>query len=95
VGYVTSALYFYRNQIRQAFMAFDDYPELMRLHLMMNFPLMRFQRMDLRPGRRGAERDRLASSWMLSSMLAAAYQTASPSIDVCDLGHWEACSTDI
>lgn len=65
VGYVSSALYFYRNQILQAFAAFDDYPELRRLHLIMNFPLMRFQRMDLRPSGRREERAKLASSWML------------------------------
>ena len=38
--------------------------------------------MDLRSNRIGLERERMANSWMLSSMLAAAYQTASPSIDV-------------
>jgi hypothetical protein len=48
LGYVASAFYFYRRQLREAFYAFDDYPDLMRLHLMMNFPLMRFQRMDIR-----------------------------------------------
>lgn len=82
IGYVTSAIYFYRTQIRQAFAAFDDYPELMRLHLVMNFPLMRFQRMDLRPNGRRVERARFTDSWMLPSMLTAAYQTARPSIDV-------------
>jgi hypothetical protein len=39
IGYVTSALYFYRNQIRQAFLAFDDYPELIKIHLIMQFPV--------------------------------------------------------
>lgn len=82
VGYVSSALFFYRNQIRQAFIAFDDYPRLMRLHLIMNFPMMQFQHIDMRPSEHQAVRERFARSWRLSSMLAAAYQTANPSIDV-------------
>lgn len=66
----------------QAFLAFDDYPELMRLHLMMNFPSVRFQHMNLRKEHREEEKRRIESSWALTSMLASAYQTAGPSIDV-------------
>lgn len=63
-------------------MAFDDYPRLMRLHLIMNFPMMQFQHMDMRPSEHQAIREGFARSWRLSSMLAAAHQTAQTSIDV-------------
>ncbi|KAF2098558.1 hypothetical protein NA57DRAFT_75798 [Rhizodiscina lignyota] len=81
IGFVGGSIFFYRTQVRQAFLAFDDYPELMRLHLVMNFPLMRFQRMNLHPDHRPQERRQLEDSWAMTSMLASAYQTASPAID--------------
>jgi hypothetical protein len=85
IGYVLSAVYFFLGQLNQSFLAFDQYPELMRLHLAMNFPLERFERMKLDQQNRLKERQRLRDSWKLSSMVVASYQTASSSIDVCML----------
>lgn len=70
-------------QVQEAFRAFDNFPELMRLHLIMNFPTVGWNHMKLLdPDTRLQERSRIQQSWALTSMLASAYQTASPSIDV-------------
>lgn len=82
IGYMASTFYFYRMQVQQSFGAFEQYPELMKLHLIMNFPLMRYQQMSLRPGLIEREKARIRKSWHLTSMLASAYQTARPSIEV-------------
>jgi hypothetical protein len=82
VGFVGAAFFFYRQQVQQAFQAFDDYPELMRLHLMMNFPLMQWQKLNLHPDAIAKERQKIERSSAFTSMLASAYQTASPTIDV-------------
>ena len=83
IGFVGASIFFYKSQVEQAFMAFDDYPELLRLHMVMNFPLQRFQQMNLHPNHRQQERRKLQGSLALTSMLVSAYQTAGPSIDVC------------
>lgn len=85
IGFVGAAWTFYQSQVREAFMAFDEFPELMRLHLMMNFPAMQFQHMKLDAAHRQQERSRLAETWSTRSMLASAFQTASPAIDVCSI----------
>jgi hypothetical protein len=83
LGYVGAAVYYFKGQFSQAFLAFDQYPELMRLHLVMNFPLERFEAMKIDSKSRLMERKKIVDSWKLTSMLMSAYQTASPAIDVC------------
>ncbi|KAK3054716.1 hypothetical protein LTR09_004445 [Extremus antarcticus] len=47
VGYIASAIFYWRTAMETALIAFDDHPELLHLHLVKNYPNIGFQKLRL------------------------------------------------
>ena len=70
--------------------AFDNYPQLMLLHLMRNYRNMGFERVRMESEEdREAFRLRLRSSLKLRCLLMSAWHTAAPAIEVSWLRGYE------
>lgn len=68
----------YFASVNQALVSLDAFPALMRLHLDANYPRKNFRKW----GVSAFSRERFAGSWVLKSMLVAAWLTAQPALDV-------------
>lgn len=86
IGYVASTVFFWRSTEALAMKAYDDYPQLMMLHLFRNYRTMGFDRVPVRTAEeRGEFRRKVQGSLALRCLLMAAWHTASPAIEVSEL----------
>jgi hypothetical protein len=77
-GFMLGAWGFYRDAVRKSLRAVDRFPQLLRLHLDLNFPHRGFNAWDLRAMRS----DTFGGSWVMQSMLVASWLTANQAIEV-------------
>ncbi|KAK1569710.1 uncharacterized protein LY79DRAFT_571394 [Colletotrichum navitas] len=78
IGFVLGSARWYVVATREALLQLDNYPSILRLHLIANFPW----KPEL--GRKGVDwytSDRFRSRWEMESMLVAAWLTAQPALD--------------
>lgn len=78
LGFVLGSTKWYITATKEALLQLDNYPAILRLHLIANFPW----KPEL--GRRGPEWytvNRFGSSWQMKSMLVASWLTAQPALD--------------
>jgi hypothetical protein len=77
LGFVLGTFRWYYTSLRQALIAMDAYPVLLRLHLDANYPQKRFRTRGL-----GAFRsDRFKRSLVLRQMLVVAWLAAQPALE--------------
>ena len=69
----------YAATLEQALLSLDAYLGLLRLHLDINYPEVRFRRM----GIEAFQSERFRWDWRWNSMLVSSRLTAHPAIDVC------------
>lgn len=83
IGFVASSYAYFMHCRKQAFIALDRFPSLMKMHLMMNFKLGGFERLQLQSKEQlAAFRAEVMSSLRLRCWLIAAWQSAASSIEV-------------
>ncbi|OLN97041.1 hypothetical protein CCHL11_02212 [Colletotrichum chlorophyti] len=78
VGFVLGSTRWYAIATKEALLQLDNYPSILRLHLIANFPW----KPEL--GRRGVDWytvSRFNANWQMKSMLVASWLTAQPSLD--------------
>ncbi|KAI1339615.1 hypothetical protein F5Y15DRAFT_383229 [Xylariaceae sp. FL0016] len=77
MGFVGAAAHYYHMSLMQAFVALEDHPRIMQLHLAYNFPWMGFQRLNSEQLRR----DWWKRKWARQGNLIAAWHSASGALD--------------
>ncbi|KAK1973273.1 hypothetical protein LZ30DRAFT_744060 [Colletotrichum cereale] len=78
MGFVLGSTRWYIIATREALLQLDNYPSILRLHLIANFPW----KPEL--GRKSVDwytSDRFSSTWQMKSMLVAGWLTAQPALD--------------
>ncbi|KAF2482655.1 hypothetical protein BDY17DRAFT_298913 [Neohortaea acidophila] len=82
IGFVSSAIFYWRSAQALAMKAFDDFPELMMLHLIRNYRTQGFDKIPIKTSKdRLAFRSRLQNELSLRCLLMAAWHTAAPAIE--------------
>jgi len=77
LGFVLGAHRWYYASLEKALLSLDAYPELLRLHLDINYPEERFRKMNIKAFRS----ERFRRDWRWKSMLVSSWLTAQPAID--------------
>jgi hypothetical protein len=77
LGFVLGSFRWYLASLRQAMIAMDAYPALLRLHLDANYPWKRFRTWGLAAFRS----ERFNESLVLQQMLVVAWLTAQPALE--------------
>ena len=77
-GFMIGTIRWYYATLERALLHLDTYPEMLRLHLDLNYPREGFRRMGVEAFRS----ERFQRSWKLESMLVASWLTAQPALDV-------------
>ena len=77
LGFVLGTFRWYYTSLRQALLAMDAYPALLRLHLDANYPTRRFRTWGLNAFRS----ERFKKSLILQQMLVVAWLTAQPALE--------------
>jgi hypothetical protein len=86
VGYMLSTIFYWKTTMQTSLVAFDQYPELLLLHMVKNYPGDGFERVQMATLEdKEAFKVRLGKSLRLRCLLMASWHTAAGGIEVCTL----------